>query len=131
MTINCWVATVYWGIALVASGLYGWRAVAIFKSHIAERENQPPKAWWWHQRWLNFLGALVGWLALWFMMRKFGGCVFGECVADIGTWDVVGALVAFIGVTGYLPISVVSLVSGVSGLAGKLFEVLVAWVARR
>ena len=131
MAIEGWTAVIYWVVALVASGLYGWHAVAIFKAHIAERGEQPPRAWWWHQRWLNFLGALVGWLALWLLLRKFLGCVFGDCVATVGAWDVVGALVAFVGVTGYLPGTVVSLVSGVGGLAGKLTEVLSAWVARR
>lgn len=131
MAMDGWMAAVYWVVALTASGLYGWHAVAIFKAHIAEREAPPPSAWWWHQRWLNFLGAFVGWLALWFLLRKFVGCLFADCAANVGAWDVVGALVAFVGVTGYLPGTVVSLVSGVGGLAGRLAEVLTAWVARR
>ena len=131
MTIEFWAAFGYWAVALVASLLYGWYAVAIFKVPMETREHKPPPAWDWHQRWLNFLGAIVGWLALWLLLRKFGGCVFSQCSADIGAWDVVGALVAFVGVTGYLPNSVVSLVSGLGGLAGKLAEVLSAWVARR
>jgi hypothetical protein len=129
--IEDWMAAVYWVVALVASGLYGWHAVEIFKAHIAAREESPSKSWWWHQRWLNFLGALVGWLALWLLLRKFLGCMLGDCDADVGAWDVVGALVAFVGVTGYLPNTVVSLVSGVGALAGKLAEVLTEWVARR
>ncbi len=131
MAIETWMAVVYWLIALLASVLYGCFAVAIFKAHIAEREERPPKAWWWHQRWLNFLGALVGWLALWFLLRKFLGCLFGDCRVDLGAWDVVGALVAFVGITGYLPNAIVSLVSGVGALAGKLAEMLATWVARR
>jgi hypothetical protein len=125
--VDCWVATVYWTIAVVASFLYGWCAVAIFKPHIAGREEPPPTSWWWHQRWLNFLGSLVGWLVLWLLIRKFGGCVFSGCAADIGVWDVVGAFVAFIGVTGYLPSSVVSLVAGI----GLLAEKFAAWIAGR
>lgn len=131
MTIDGYVAVVYWAVALVASALYGWHAVNIFKSHIAERTEEPHKAWWWHQRWSYFLGSLIGWLAVWLLMRKFSGCVFGECAADVGMLDVVGAFVAFLGVTGHLKDTVVSLVSGIGGLAGKLVEVLSAWVARR
>jgi hypothetical protein len=41
------------------------------------------------------------------------------------------ALVAFVGITGYLPSTVVSLVMGVGGLAGKLAEVLASWVAKK
>ncbi|MCC4113727.1 hypothetical protein LLG90_00010 [Aromatoleum toluclasticum] len=131
MTIDTYVTGVYWMVAFIASALYGWHAVNIFKSHVGEREQQPHNAWCWHQRWSYFLGALVGWLALWLLIRKFGGCVFGDCAADVGVLDVVGAFVAFVGVTGHLKDTVVSLVSGIGGLAGKLAEVLSAWVARR
>lgn len=130
MTIDACIATVYWVVAFVASILYGWHAVNIFKSHISESEQQPHNAWWWHQRWSYFLGCLVGWLALWLLARKFGGCVFGECAANVGVIEVVGAFVAFVGVTGYLKDTIVSLVSGIGLLAGKLAEVLAKWVAR-
>lgn len=129
MPIDVYVAAAYWGVAFVASALYGYHALNIFKSHSAESEQ--PVAWRWHQRWSYFLGSLVGWLALWLLIRKFGGCVFGECAADVEVLDVVGAFVAFVGVTGYLKDTVVSLISGVGSLAGKLAEVLSAWVARR
>jgi hypothetical protein len=131
VTLEWWMVAVFWTIALVASLLYGWHAVAIFKAHIAGREEPPPRAWWWHQRWLNFLGALVGWITLWFLLRKFLGCAFNDCNVELNAWDVVGSLVAFVGITGYLPNTVVSLVSGVGALAGKLAEVLAAWVARK
>lgn len=57
--------------------------------------------------------------------------MLGESAADVGAWDASDALVAFVGITAYLPNTVVSLVFGVGGLAGKLAEVLSAWVARR
>ena len=60
MAIEGWMAVFYWAIALVASGLYGWKAVAIFLPPLGEGSRQLPRAWWWHQRWLNFLGGLVG-----------------------------------------------------------------------
>lgn len=126
-----WLTTVYWAIAIVASLLYGWHAVSIFKAHIAGVESQPPTAWWWHPRWLNFLGALVGWTALWLLLRKFSACIFQQCSSDPSAWDVAGAFVAFIGVTGYLPATVVSLVAGVGALAGKLTETLNAWISNR
>src|SRR5574341_945803 len=108
--MGTWMAAIYWAIALVASLLYGWNAVAIFKAHISGLDQKPPAAWWWHQRWLNFLGAIVGWTALWFLLRKFGGCILSPCGSDPTAWDVVAAFVSFIGITGYLPATVVSLV---------------------
>lgn len=126
-----WLVAIYWVIALVASLLYGWHAVAIFKAHISSADPQPPKSWWWHQRWLNFLGAFVGWSALWFLLRKFIGCILGPCTAEPTAWDVLAAFISFIGITGYLPATVVSLVAGVGVLSGKLTETLDAWITKR
>jgi hypothetical protein len=132
-----WIWIVFWIVALIASGLYGWNAWIIFVS-------PSPPSWvqqQWHQRWLNFLGALVGWTALWLLLRKFGTCVVdpalrkfapcvvGQCINDVGALDVVGALVAFVGVTGHLPYVVIGLVSGIPVLARKLVEVLATLVA--
>ena len=79
-----WTSIVFWLVALAASVLYGWNAVAIHsppRKKAKDRSNEESKeelvypiAWWWHQRWLNFLGALVGWLALWFLGRKYVAC---------------------------------------------------------
>jgi hypothetical protein len=121
----------YWIVALVASALYGWHAVTIFLEPQEPSESHRSTAWAWHQRWLNFLGALVGWFALWFLVRAFGACVFAACTVELGPWHAVAALIAFVGVTGYLPNTVVSLVSGIGGLAGKLAEVLASFVVRK
>lgn len=129
MTVDGYVATAYWVVAFLASGFYGYYALDIFKSHSAADKQHV--AWKWHQRWSYFLGSAVGWLSLWLLIRKFGGCVFGNCAADAGVLDIVGAFVAFIGVTGYLKDTVVGLVSGIGSLAGKLAQVLLEWVARR
>jgi hypothetical protein len=111
-------------VALIASGFYGGNAWYIFVS------SEPPSgAQWWHQFWLNFAGAIVGWAAVWLLLRKFGTCGANECVKDVGVLDLVVTLIAFVGVTGHLPNVAVSLVSGTARLAGKLVEVLTAWVA--
>ena len=101
--MNHCAALIYWVVAVTASALYGWNAVTIFKAHIKGTEPLPEPAWWWHQRWLNFVGAFVGWISLWLLLRKFGDYIFGSCVAHVDPWDALGALVAFVGITGYLP----------------------------
>jgi hypothetical protein len=135
-------APFYWIVAIGASTFYGWKAVEIhsFSSatggtssgEAAESANTPyPWAWVVHQAWLNFLGAFVGWLALWILGRRFWDCVFGACSASPGGWDILSGLVAFVGMTGFLPGTVVSLVAGLSMLASRLSELLVNWIARR
>jgi len=135
-----WVSIVFWVVALTASVLYGWNAVAIHsppRKEAKDRSNEEskeelvyPPAWWWHQRWLNFLGALVGWLALWFLGRKYVGCLFNACTVVPDAWDVTAALIAFVGVTGFLPGTFVSFLSSFSGLAAKLAELLAAWITK-
>jgi len=135
-----WASIVFWAVALTASALYGWNAVAIHspprkkaKDRSGEESKEElvyPPAWWWHQRWLNFLGALVGWLALWFLGRKYVGCLFSACTAAPEAWDVIAALIAFVGVTGFLPGTVVSFLSSFSALAARLAELLAAWMTK-
>lgn len=120
-----WFIAAFWLVALVASVLYGWKAVEI---HIGvtniSPEKQPGPAWWWHQRWLNFLGSLVGWLALWFTIGKLWPCAIAPCSGPLTLWDAVIASVAFVGVTGYIPMAVVGFVSGAAALSAKAGELL-------
>lgn len=118
-----WLPWIFWTIATVASVLYGAFAVAIFVRP-AER---PPTAWLWHQRWLNFVGSMTGWLALWLLFVRHCGWPVQSCGREPGWWDAIGALVAFVGVTGYLPFTIVGLISGARALsmkAGSLVEKL-------
>src|SRR4030042_4723054 len=117
---------IFWILAVLASAFYGCKAVEIF---LPQKEKQK-KSWWVHQFWLNFLGAFVGWLALGLLLRKFSNCIFSECVITPNAWDAVASVTAFIGLTGYLPGSVVAIISGFSTLAGKLAEVAAAWLKK-
>jgi hypothetical protein len=126
MSLSVWTA-LFWIVAIFASAFYGWKAVDIF---VPPAQRDPSWAWRLHQRWLNFLGAFVGWMALWLLSKKFAPCMVDQCINDVGWLHVVGALVAFVGVTGHLPYFVVSLVGGVAGLAGALAEAIAKYVSK-
>jgi hypothetical protein len=135
--MDTWTAVFFWCIALVASALYGWKAVEIHsppKKKATDAEDHEltsyPSSWWWHQRWLNFLGALVGWIALWLLTRKFVPCLFADCTVAPNAWDVVASFLAFIGITGFLPGTVVSSLNSFSGLSAKLTELLASWITK-
>lgn len=86
-------ATLYALIAILATLFYGLGCFAIFG------EVSLPLTHRWHQHWFNIAGAATGWIAGW--------PVFNQ-------WFVIGApptvatilllLIAFIGVTGHLPV---------------------------
>lgn len=119
------LACVYWPVALAASCFYGWKAVELF-TQVPSQEQKPPPAWWWHQRWLNFAGAFVGWIALWVVGRKLLPYLLeeGKGESNFTAWDVLIGFIAFVGITGYLPFTVVGIISGASLLASKAGEIL-------
>ncbi len=129
LNMKPYTTVLYWLVALLISLFYGFKAIKIFEPSVDEKDKSR-RAWRWHQRWLNFLGSLVGWIALWFLVRKFSPSLFQDIHAEISLWDVIGALIAFIGVTGYLPFTIVTTVSGVGSFAGKLAELVASWMSK-
>jgi hypothetical protein len=112
-------------VALVASGLSGWYAVKIFLTDIDPRKRwkhsssysqkkRMPFCWHMHQLWLNFVGSLVGWACLWFVVRWIVGGT-----SNFGWEYALLALIAFIGVTGYLPSTAVGIVQAIGTLVEK------------
>lgn len=127
---STWGLVVYWGVALLASIFYGVFAVRIFVDKGTRTDRQ--WSWWAHESWLNFLGSLVGWALAWPLVTGLWPCLSTQC--DLGgiTWTDAGlAIVAFIGVTGFIPATVVPLALGVGGLAQKVAEIVASWIARR
>lgn len=95
--VSC-IKLAYWLIAASASVFYAIFAVDALevskddKKKIAE--NGPLR---WHQRWLNFLGSLVGWSLAYIVLRH--ACP----TSDFRPADFPLAFLAFIGMTGHLP----------------------------
>jgi hypothetical protein len=115
-----WLPWVFWILAIVGSGLYAAFGVAIF----ARPGDSPPRPWLWHQRWLYFLGSIVGWLAAWLVFLRHCGWPVHTCGGEPGWWDVIGGLTAFIGMTGYLPTTVLGLVTGARALGTKAADLV-------
>jgi len=116
---RCYAPVAYWIIAVCVSGWIGWYALPIFS---VEKTNTPML---WQQRLTNFVGALVGWLVLWPLGVRYWGClsVAGCTDVSVGWWDVFGGFIAFIGVTGYLPYTVIGLIRTVFEAGRRLAEI--------
>ncbi|MGO9046034.1 MAG: hypothetical protein ACLQFW_03975 [Xanthobacteraceae bacterium] len=65
------------------------------------------KATWFQACLLNFLGCLIGWLALFFVIDRV---ILHGSLHDFAVWDALGVLVAFLGVTGNLPMFMLQMV---------------------
>lgn len=110
---------IFLGIAVLASLFYGWKCLDIFK--VSKNEDEIERLGWpWrlHQRFLNFVGSLIGWITLWDFLNRCAG--FLDHSVTFGLWDLLEATVAFVGITGYLPLAVVGFIEGLRDLAAKL-----------
>jgi hypothetical protein len=125
--IPCWFKILFWSLAFIGSGFYGWCAVEIFlplefTQQTADlREHKKKRSWRVHQRWLNFSGSMVGWWCLWVVGVKVWPLWPFVIASESLTWgDAALAFVAFLGVTGLIPYAATRLVDTVSGAITKI-----------
>jgi hypothetical protein len=103
-------------VALIASLFYGCNALKIFDMPSEERSG----AWRLHQFWLHFLGSAVGWIAFWFLVPHVKDCLMRPCAPVFTSSDVVLFFLAFVGVTGHLPLAVVGVLFTVTNLLDRI-----------
>jgi hypothetical protein len=106
-------------VALIASGLCGRFA---FEMLTSATWKAVPKAQRYHQFCFNFLGSLIGWSVALAMLRRFGDCWLYQCSRDITAWDLIGGLIAFIGVSGYIPYATMLTVAGLRDLITNILK---------
>jgi hypothetical protein len=113
---SCWFTVVFWVVGLGMSLFHGLCAVSIFNV------KAPPKAgiWNFHQFWFNFCGSVSGWIALWFLLHKIALSLNAPAAASPKLSDIALFFLAFIGVTGYLPFSVITGVESFREIAAKI-----------
>lgn len=110
--MNCYLVVIFWVVALGFSGFYGWYAVSIHSTQFgvgklntwrSPQQSPPPHgSWWFHQIWLNFVGSLAGWAAL-FYLGFFRLPAFKNGKPEFGLADAFFVLLALLGITGLLP----------------------------
>lgn len=107
-------------VAIGMSIFYGLRACEIF--NVSTKDRMP--SWRFHQFWLNFLGSGVGWVATWAVLRATVECASAECSLSLSSSAVALFFLAFIGVTGYLPATIVGAIGGINEFVSKLLALI-------
>jgi hypothetical protein len=102
--------------ALAFSLFFGFKATDIFEVATAGKS----RAWKFHQFWLILVGSASGWIALWFVARKAYFCSQEGCPTRPSFWYGIMLFIAFIGITGFLPITVVGIIQGIKELSAKV-----------
>jgi 4-hydroxybenzoate polyprenyltransferase len=106
----------FWAFAFLASAFLGYFCYEIHV--VTEEKGKIPWQRRWQQYWFNFIGSLSGWIAIWFVVQKLWASNLGQGrLADFGL-----AVVGFIGITGYLPYTVIGVINAVWELAKKVIE---------
>ena len=96
-------------VALVAVADIAWFTYAC-PSMVGEEVKEKwakDKRIWVQQYLFNFLGCLIGWLALYFVVYRISA---HGILQEFAVWDAVGVLVAFLGITGHLPVFIMQIV---------------------
>ena len=128
MTIPVWFEVAFWSLAVIVSGFLGRFC---FEIHTLDRSafKWPAKV---QQVWLNSVGAFVGWIALWFLVRQWWGVwrlSFAPAVSVQMTVSDFGlALIAFIGISGYLPFTVVGAIQTFVALVHRVVARATEWL---
>lgn len=110
----------YSGVAFGMSVFYGWYACQIFEVADAGK----PSSWRVHQFWFNFAGSAVGWVAAWALLDSVLACASGGCANSISFSSVALFVLAFLGVTGHLPMSLYGFIGGLREFVAKLLSVI-------
>jgi hypothetical protein len=121
--MNC-LHVAYWIVAVSASAFIGLYCMEIFE---IDGVTGPRLL---QQQWLNFLGALIGWAVLWPLGLRYVGCLSATgCPGTAADgWTLLAALVAFLGITGYIPYTVINTITGAIGALRWLALFLAAWL---
>jgi hypothetical protein len=118
--LSSWLHWLYFIIAFGMSCYYGYFACEI---HGVDKQNKSTH-WKVHQFWFNFLGAAVGWLAMWAVLGSVVVCATGNCTNSISISSALLFILAFLGVTGHLPMSLFGLIGGLQEFVAKLLSVI-------
>jgi hypothetical protein len=120
MSTTLALSVLYCVVAFAMSLFYGLRACEIFT---VPTENRP-RSWRIHQFWLNFLGSAVGWVAAWAVLQATLECASTPCSLSLSPSAIALFFLAFLGVTGHLPVTVVGAIGGVSKLIDYLLSLI-------
>lgn len=95
----------FWSVAVVVSALYGrfcWPIHELDRGPFgAARWRDGSPAWKAHQIWLNFAGSVLGWWAFWCFLSSYEN--HQRWQTSFTVVDLVLVVIAFLGMTGYLP----------------------------
>jgi uncharacterized Tic20 family protein len=115
-----------WVLALSVSALYGFKAFELHNM-VSKKPDKNETEYNYvigHQIWFNFCGALLGWIATWILLNDAWPCLHVACKVDLNWSKGILSAVAFAGVTGYLPNTLITTLQTMNEIALKLIGLI-------
>jgi hypothetical protein len=119
---NLW-KVVFWIVALTFSCFYSFKAFSIHltnASFVKDQKKNKKYAWLFHQWWFNFVGAIVGWTILWVLLPSIIIALIAHNPTSISVADFLLLLIALLGITGYLPLTLFGIARNTESLISNL-----------
>lgn len=111
-----WVHWGYFAAATIGSLALGLGA---YKIHGGPDPSEKLYRRWW-QRFFNTIGAAAGWLAGWVVLVRWLGCDGFVCQNEPSGWTMLLAAVAFAGISGQLPYSLMVSIEALRAVVDRL-----------
>ncbi len=115
------VQWVYLACAVLGSSLLGLGAYKIHVPPESPQDKEMGARRWW-QKWFNFTGAAVGWVAGWVVLVRWFGCEGFVCQGEPTGWTILLAAIAFAGIAGFMPQALAGSLNAISAAVGKLIH---------
>lgn len=109
------VGAIYLVLSIAFSMFFGLCAERIF---LEATEQRPIRIF--YQFWFNFLGSAFGWGAGWFLLRAAVGCNGGQCETFLSGSSLVLVVLAFVGMTGHLPLATMTAIAAMTAAVKEL-----------
>jgi hypothetical protein len=123
-----WFNLLFWLVAVLGSGLISWNCFEIFSldwwEKLLPEEKRKRSKLLWFQRWFNFSGSMFGWAILWLMFRRIWTVYVAGAPnpGPLTPMDLLGILLAFVGVTGWLPRASMGFLEGLDKIFNKAVD---------
>jgi hypothetical protein len=110
-------------LALIASIFYGSYAINIFFAKAKVKDTKGEHfSWKIHQFWLNFIGSFSGWIILFFLLKRIEHLPSKDYVFTFSFQDLISFFICFIGITGYLPSTIIGIINSFGLIVSKFIE---------
>lgn len=106
---------------VIFSLFYGFNAVEIFqRSNPNKKYPNSCLSWWIHQRWINFIGSVIGWICVFILYSSLTPFDLQDVARHIVAGHILLFTIGVLGIMGFLPLTFWGLANSMLFIAEKI-----------